>query len=460
MATSTFTFPAHITEPIDSSRLVTKLSRSSLDDLRAQAASSSVSLTGVYVRSRATSPANSQECVNMAFHPDGDFTEILPPRTTWNFASFAGMDSAPSVASDSATAHAYSGVVDARVEWQYQETTGPPPGYTLESDDEDEIVYMQDARRARNGLKRLVAQLEQQRPSTAPSPSVPSPINLDRAESASASGNSASRPNSTVTFAPIRPAKRTSSLRAVSLRRTRRVMDLKEATHINNAHCLATDTAAPVPDGEGGNAIVFDNDDVGDEAAAPLPKRPNAVYKFIQKKFGFRNVQHATAPESTPVTAFAAPAPQPRPETPRPAATSLFSRHRASPARPTSAQSLRPSVASTATKEKKVLVKKSRALSLLARAPKASPTETTLRTSSERAVEHRATRRRSASFSGFAHVVKPDWELPADLDSELVREALLLSKQTAQDWIYMPQSTDSKGGESSGKYVIRRRGAE
>ncbi|KAF8178762.1 hypothetical protein BJ912DRAFT_1045354 [Pholiota molesta] len=434
MATSTFTFPAHIPEPIDSSRLVTKLSRSSLDDLRAQAASSSVSLTGVYVRSRATSPANSQECVNMVFHPDGDFTEILPPRTTWNFASFAGMDSGPSVASASATAHAYPGVIDARVEWQYQDTAGPPPGYTLESGDEDEIVYMQDARRARNGLKRLVAQLEQQRPSTAPSPS---------------------GPNSTVTFAPIRPAKRTTSLRAVSLRRTRRVMDMKEATRINNAG-LSADTAARVLEGEGDSATVLVND-VGDEAAAPLPKRPNAVYKFIQNKFGFRNAQPATASESTSLKVVAAPV---RPETPKPAATSLFSRHRASPARPTSAQSLRPSIASTATKEKKALLKKSRALSLLARAPKARPTETTLRTSSERAVEHKATRRRSASFSGFANVVKPDWELPADLDSELVQEALLLSKQTAQDWIYMPQSTDSKGGEASGKYVIRRRGAE
>jgi hypothetical protein len=398
----------------------------------------------------------------MIFHPDGDFTEILPPRTTWNFASFAGMDCGSSVASASATAHAYPGVVDARVEWQYQETAGPPPGYTLESDDEDEIVYMQDARRARNELKRLVAQLEQQRPSTAPSSSVPSPINTDRAESARPSGYPASRPNSTVTFAPIRPAKRTSSLRAVSLRRTRRVIDLKEATHINNAR-LAADTAAPLPEGEGGNATFFS--DGGDEAAVPLPKRPNAVYKFIQNKFGFRNAQRGTtaaaeAADAQSVPSLAAHAPTARPETPKPAAASLFSRHRASPARPTSAQSLRPSVASTATKEKKVLLKKSRALSLLARAPKAGPTETTLRTSSERAVEHRATRRRSASFSGFAHVVKPDWELPADLDSELVQEALLLSKQTAQDWIYMPQSTDAQGGELSGKYVIRRRGAE
>ncbi|KAF8965852.1 hypothetical protein BDZ97DRAFT_2057683 [Flammula alnicola] len=406
MKNKRFAFPSPVADPIDSSRLVMRLRRPSLEDLRATNASPSPSLKGIYVRSRPTSAINengSDVPLGMIFHPEDDYTEfrIASSEQTEGFASFASMHTKGNSGSSSATLVSSPDPIESVRDWEYKETAGPPPGYTLEND-EEEIVYMQEERLARAQLQIASEELGRLVLNAA--------ADTDTHSIAPSVRTNASK--KTVKFAP-------------TLKRTRRVANLKKGREGK----VSTTTPPLTPVCEPGASV--DNTPSAQADVPAKKRRLPAVYKVIRKTF-FGKSTHSKSKSTSDALSTKSTVQGPEPST----QAQLTSVSMVDLTRRDSVKSSHPSISS----KKNLLVKNRKRLDSN---PLSTPSTDALLPPNSQAIETKALRRRSASFSGYTDVVPLKHPLLGALDENEVAEATSRAQNMPGDqWVYKPRTTE------------------
>ncbi|KAF9483735.1 hypothetical protein BDN70DRAFT_918140 [Pholiota conissans] len=506
MATQTFVLPPNLLEPIDTSRIVTRLRRTSsfsFEDLRSSTASPSASLRGIYVRSRAVSPLSESEYLfNLRAQTPRKMSWNPSPLDTTSFATAFSTANANTGNSATSLNVPLNRALDSRrSSWDYQETRGPPAGYsTLVEGDDDQILYMLEERTAKQTatLINLIDQITLALESPAQSSTTTSrPESVTTVTGNNRSSNDplwtprgsysswtpySSRRTSVATIVPVRP-----------IRRTQKVADFKEKL-IHDTD-VDSNRGSIGHEGNGKNRNTVLVSPLAEFGVKPTVEKKGffGVYKLICKQFDQgTNKQPTTQTTSAmpPSGSYSASAPIGKENVKPPSAVKPCTGTVPGVARPPSIKfqdTVRANELSRSNSGKKgKLVKKQ------PRKSASDPISNTFQLPTSTATAPLAPRklaesnpfelRRTASFTGTTTVElinedpNREWQLPADLDRLEMREALKkASTMRPEDWIYFefpskasgpskesapamtaPSPRDSKG-EAKRTETIRRR---